>query len=105
MTRLVVLFNLNDDQNPAEYERWARDEDTPAMLALPSIKDKRIYRTKGQWGSDEPAPYEYAEVLEIDDLDRMTAEIAAAPGAPALVEHFRTITRDLAFMVIAPING
>lgn len=104
MPRLLVLFNLADGTTPAEYESWARDEDTPAMLCLASIRSKTIFRAAGLWGSDETAPYQYAEMLDVEDLGRMQAEIGTAPGAADLVRRFNAMTRDLSFIVIEPID-
>jgi len=98
VTQLVVLFNLKPGVAPETFERFAVEEDTPAMLALPSVKAKRFHRVAGLYGSDGPAPYAYVELLDVD-LDRLGSDLANAPGAADLVARFRAMTSDLVFLI------
>ena len=104
MTKLLVLFNLRSGEETSVYETWAREEDTPSMLALPAIRAKQVFRMIGQHGSSLPSPYAYAELLDISDLDAMDGQIAAASGASELVKRLREITRDLSFNVLQAIE-
>ena len=104
MTKLLVLFDLRSGEDTSVYETWAREEDTPSMLALPAIRAKQVFRMVGQHGSSLPSPYAYAELLDITDLDAMGGEIAAASGASELVTRFREITRNLSFNVLQAIE-
>ncbi|WP_176593924.1 REDY-like protein HapK [Sphingobium sp. EM0848] len=66
--RIIVLFNLKQDADPAAYENWARTVDIPGVNALSSVKDFQVHRVTGVLGSDAPSPYAYFEVIDITDM-------------------------------------
>ena len=76
MTTLIVLFNLKTEADAAEYERWAAATDLPTVRGLDNCKRFDVYRTSGLLGSDEPAPYEYVEIINIADLAAFRQETA-----------------------------
>lgn len=73
--RIVVLFNLRDGVDPAEYERWARETDIPGVRGLPSCTDFQVYRATGLFGSDAPPPYAYIETIDITGVDAFVADV------------------------------
>jgi hypothetical protein len=77
MATLIVLFNLKPGQNIADYEKWAKETDVPTVKGLKSVDDFRVYRAKGLLGSDARAPYQYIEVLEINNMDGLLNEIGS----------------------------
>lgn len=70
MKNIVVLFNLKSDVDGDAYERWANSTDLPIVNALESIDKFEVFKTTGLLGSDEPAPYQYVELLAINDFDK-----------------------------------
>ena len=76
VTTLIVLFNLKADVDPADYERWAATTDLPTVRGLDSCAGFDVYRASGLLGSDVPAPYQYIEVIAVDDMQRFGEEIA-----------------------------
>ena len=77
MTHLIVLFNLKDGVERSEYETWARSTDLPIVRGLDSINSFSIYRASELLGSDEKPPFQYVEVIQIDDMERFGDEWAA----------------------------
>ncbi len=75
--RILVLFNLKPGVDPAAYEAWARTTDIPGVRALGSVADFRVHRVTGLLGSDAPAPYAYAETIDITGLDPFLADVAS----------------------------
>jgi hypothetical protein len=75
--RIIVLFNLKPDADPAAYETWARSTDIPGVRALGSVDDFRVYRTTGLLGSDAPAPYAFAEVIDIRGMEPFLADVSS----------------------------
>jgi hypothetical protein len=75
-TRILALFNLRGGIDQAAYEHWAKTVDLPTVNALPSIDAFEVFRVTGTLGSDAPAPYAYAEVLDIADMTQFGADIA-----------------------------
>lgn len=77
MKALIVLFRLKPGADRAAYENWARQTDLPIVRNLSSVASFDLYRTRGLFGSGEPAPYEYVEVIRIADLDRFGGEVGS----------------------------
>lgn len=73
--RLVVLFNLKPGKTPADYEAWAKATDLPVVNALKSIDRFEVYRTTGLLGSDAKPPYEYIELIDVNDMDLFGDEV------------------------------
>ena len=69
MNTLIVLFRLHPGADVAAYEAWAKNTDLPVVRQLPSVSRFEVYRSRGLFGSGEPAPYEYVEVIDISDLE------------------------------------
>jgi hypothetical protein len=75
MAALVVLFDLKDDTAVDEYEEWARTTDVPTVKGLDSVDDFRVFRADGLLMSDAPSPYEYVEIIEVNDMEQFGAEM------------------------------
>lgn len=86
--RILVLFNLSPDVTPADYEAWARGTDIPGVRSLKSVSDFQVYRTTGLLGSDTPAPYAYAEVIDVADMALFLEEVVQ-PGPQKVAGEFR----------------
>ena len=68
MSTLIVLFNLRADAAEAAYENWADTTDLPVVRGLRSVNSFEVYRSQSLFGSEEAAPYQYVEAIEIADL-------------------------------------
>ena len=77
MTNIIVLFNLKDGVEPAEYETWAKSTDLPIVRGLDSIETFSVYRAAGLLGSDDKPPYQYIEVISVGDMTRFGEEVAS----------------------------
>jgi hypothetical protein len=75
-TRILALFNLRSGVGVADYEQWAKSVDLPTVNALPSVDKFEVFRITGKLGSDEPAPYAYAEIIDVADMDGFGRDIA-----------------------------
>jgi len=74
--RIIVLFNLKEGVDTAEYERWARETDIPGVRALGSCADFQVYRATGLFGSDSPPPFQYIETIDIHGVDAFVADVS-----------------------------
>lgn len=74
--RIIVPFNLKPGTDVAEYEEWAKTKDVPTASALPSVKSFTVHKATGLFGSEEAAPYQYFEVLDITDMDAFIADVS-----------------------------
>ncbi len=74
---IVVIFNLKADAAPDAYENWARSTDIPTVNALGSVTSFSVHRTTGLLGSDDPAPYQYVELLDVGDMEKLGEDVAS----------------------------
>ena len=73
---MIVLFNLKPGVSATDYEEWAKAHDMPTVRGLKSIDSFHTYRAVGVYGSDATPPYQYFEVLDLNDMDQFAADIA-----------------------------
>lgn len=76
--RIVVLFNLKAGVDRSAYEAWAMANDIPCVRALPSIGGFSVHAATGMLGSQERAPYEYVEIIDVADMDQFGKDISTA---------------------------
>jgi hypothetical protein len=74
---LIVLFNLKDEIAKDNYEVWAKTVDVPIVKKLSCIDDFKVFKTSGILGSDAIPPYQYVEVLEVNDMEQLGKEVAS----------------------------
>ena len=74
--RIIVLFNLKDGVDPAEYEAWAKKDDIPTASGLNSVDAFTVHKATGIFGSDGTSPYQYFEVIDISDMDNFVGDIS-----------------------------
>jgi len=96
--RIVVLFNLKPDADPAAYENWARATDIPGVNALPSVRDFQVHRATGLLGSDAPPPYAYIEVIDITGMEAFGAD-AAGETVQKVAAEFRQFADNPQFIL------
>lgn len=76
-TTIVVLFNLKPGVSPSDYEQWAKTTDLPTVRKLGSVNQFSVLRTSGLLGTDAPAPYQYVELLEVNDMEKLGADVSS----------------------------
>ncbi len=77
MAALVVLFNLKDEASKEAYEQWAQSTDVPTVKGLVSVNDFKVYRLGNLMGTEEKSPYQYCEVIEVNDMDKLGEEVGS----------------------------
>jgi hypothetical protein len=98
MATVIVVFNLKDGVDPAAYEKWARERDSPTVNALASIDSFRLLRATGVIGSEASAPYQYVEVVEINSMEQFMTDIAAG-DMPAVAAEFQEFADNPTFIL------
>jgi hypothetical protein len=68
MSTLIVLLNLKEGVTTADYEIWAETTDLPIARGLPSVDSFSLYRSASVLGSEDSPPYQYIEVIKINDM-------------------------------------
>jgi len=99
MTKILVLFNLRDGVDASEYEDWARNVDLPTARALNSVSTFNVYSAQGVMGSDDAAPYQYAEWLEVTSLEDLGAD-AQSDAMLKVVESFQRYADNPQFIIM-----
>jgi len=75
MSTLIVLFNLKEGQSVEDYETFAKDVDVPGVKSLNSIDDFKVYKSQALLFSDEAPPYQYFEVIDVNDMDAFGVDV------------------------------
>lgn len=86
--RIIVLFNLKKGVNIGEYEEWAKTRDIPTASALSSVTSFTVHKATGMFGSDDPSPYEYFEIIDITGMDAFVADVSD-PAFQAMAAPFQ----------------
>ena len=98
MNTMIVMYNLAEGQNEAEFETWLREIDMPGYTKLKSMRNPTYYRASTLLGEDAPAPFKYFVTIEMDSADAVELEMAA-PAWEGFVADFESRTVDHAFVV------
>jgi hypothetical protein len=98
MSTLIVLFNLRSDADADAYENWAKTTDLPIVRGLSAVDSFEVYRNVSLFGSDEAAPYQYVEIIEINNLERFGEEVSADTMRKVAGE-FQTFADNPTFML------
>lgn len=98
MLTVVVLFNLKPGVKAGDYEAWARSTDLPIVNKLPSVREFRVLRSRGLLGSDAEAPYQYVEIIEIESVEALFADVGT-PIMQRVASEFQAFAADPQFIV------
>jgi REDY-like protein HapK len=98
MKTMIVLFNLKPEVNVAEYEQWAKEQDAPTVKTLSAIANFRVHRASGLLGTDAPSPYQYIEVVQIQDMEKLGQEIATEK-MQAIQQQFQQFAENPQFIL------
>jgi hypothetical protein len=98
MTTLIVLFNLKDGVSAAEYEEFARTVDVPTVKALKSVDEFQVFRSSGVLGSDAQPPYKYVEVIQVNDMNQLGADVSSET-MQRVAAQFRAFADNPVFML------
>ena len=96
--RILVLFNLKDGVSRDDYENWAKTKDIPGVNGLGSVDVFEVFRTEGMRFSDDAAPYEYFEILDINDMEKFGAEVSSEAMTAHATEFQTEFAKDIAFI-------
>ena len=78
MPTLIVLFNLKKKKTAIKkYEKWANKVDVPTVKGLKSVDDFKLYRMGNILGTEKASPYQYCEIIDINDMNGLFAEISS----------------------------
>lgn len=95
---LIVLFNLKQGKSPEDYERWAVTTDIKTVRGLGSVDDFKLYKADGLLMSDDAPPYQYAELIEVADMDAFGADVASET-MKKVAEEFQEFADSPIFML------
>ncbi len=99
---LIVLFNLKDETSPIKYETWAQTVDVPTVKRLTSVSDFKVFKTSGVLGSESPAPYQYVEILEVNDMEQLGKDIST-DTMKSIAAQFQDFADNPTFMMAGQI--
>jgi len=95
--KILVLFNLKPEISVEDYENWAKTVDIPTVNGLGSIEKFEVFKTTGLLFSEDKAPYQYFETIDILDMDKFGEE-AGSEAMQKIAEAFQGMAADLVFI-------
>lgn len=98
MQTLIVLFRLKPGANVADYEAWAKSTDLPIVRQLPSVAGFDLFKVQGLFGSDVKAPYDYVEVIRVQNPEGFVPDVST-PTMQKVAAEFRTFADSPIFML------
>lgn len=98
MAALVVLFDLKDQEARDAYEKWAQTTDVPTVKGLDSIDDFKVYRMNSIMGSSEKPPFQYCEVIDINNMEALGPELETETMKRVAAE-FQSFAHNPVFMI------
>ena len=66
-------------------------------MVLAPLKKFEVYKTTGLLFSEDKAPYEYFEIIDILDMDQFGSE-AGSETMQKIAAEFQSMVQDLVFM-------
>lgn len=102
---LIVLFNLRRGVSAAAYEKWAQTTDIPIAGGLKSVRDFKVYRAEGVFGSKARPPYKYFEILHVSGLDALVRDIGNEPRMAGVAAAFQKFADKPIFIVTEKFAG
>ncbi len=89
MTKVIVGLKLKADADRDAFESWAVGVDRPTVTGYGSVDDWHLYRVAGQLQTDDPAPCDYIEVTDLNDLGQLRHDLRSDAHVAA-TEHLFT---------------
>ena len=94
--RVIAVFNLKPGISPDEYLTFAKEQDLPTVNALPSIDSFRVFRSTGLLFSEDAPPFQYIEIIDINDMDRFGQD-ASTEAMQVIAAQFQALA-DVTFI-------
>ena len=104
MATLIVLFNLKSDVSKEAYEDWAKTTDLKIVRKLKSIDSFEVFESQSLLGNDDKPPYQYVEVLQVNDMDVFGAE-TSTDQMGEVAQQFQSFADNPLFMLTENIES
>ena len=100
--RVFFLTQLKPETSPDAYERFLRDVDYPLTLELLPVSSYRATRIEEKVIGEGESPYQYIEVLDIEDYDGyLKAFENPSPQVADLIEQVFSHVDDKTALALA----
>lgn len=104
MTTIIVLFNLKPGVSRDDYEAWALGTDIPNVRGLKSVSEFSVLRASGLLGSEDKSPFEYFEIIRVDDMALFGEEVGTEKMTKVAAE-FQAVADAPQFIMTESIEG
>tara|TARA_B100000497_G_C7573889_1_gene345728 strand:- start:89 stop:385 length:297 start_codon:yes stop_codon:yes gene_type:complete len=98
------MFNLKLGVSKSAYESWAKETDMKTVRDLTSIDRFDVFESMGLLGSDVKPPYEYVELLEVNDMD-VFGEETGTDTMGAVAKQFQGFADNPTFILMKNIEN
>ena len=98
MAKVFALFNLKEGVSASDYEQWARTTDIPTVNGLNSINSFSAHRAAGLLGSEDSPPYQYVEIIDVNDMGAFGEDIST-PVMQKVAAEFQQFADNPCFIL------
>ena len=95
---IIALFNLKAGASAQDYLAWARSVDIPTVNGLKSVDNFSAYAIEGVFGSDATPPYQYFEIINVNNMDGFLDDIGT-DVMKKVAGEFQQFTDDVIFLI------
>ena len=104
MSTIIVLFNLKTGVSKSDYETWAKNTDLKIVRKLKSIDRFDVFESLGLLGADAKPPYQYVELLDVNDMDVFGQE-TSSETMENVAKQFQGLADNPLFMLTKNIEA
>ena len=91
MTTVYWMVRLKPGVTAEDYQAFVRRVDYPAVRRIASIRSYRSTRVVGTIPAGSPAPFDFIDVVEVDDLEAYLRDLEHHPA----VEEVHSQSADM----------
>lgn len=95
---IIALFNLKAGASTQDYLAWARSVDIPTVNGLKSVDNFSAYAIEEVFRSDATPPYQYFEIINVNNMDGFLDEIGT-DVMKKVAGEFQQFTDDVIFLI------
>lgn len=93
MAKRIILYNLADDVNDAEFEDYVTREKGPLISGLPAVKKYELVRITTAAGGK--SPYNYVGIVHMDSVEDFEEKAAPTKQYQDFLKKFLPMVKDL----------
>lgn len=87
MYKILWFTRLKPGVTPDGYRKFVQEVDYPAVARIPSIHTYTSVHVQGPALGEEDLPYDFIDIVEVDDVDAYRQDLDDHPAAQEVHGH------------------